>query len=210
MASSIVCISHATGAGGNEVGRLVAERLGFRHVDEELVSDAAESAGVEPSQIADEERRKSWLERMVAELAAGGGRSGTMALEPHPRRTATATSIKLREYVREAIEETADDGKVVIVAHAASHALAGRDDVLRVLVTGTPPARAAHLAESEGLPASEAERAIKEADDARADYLKRFHQVGEELPTQYDLVLNTDRLSIDEAAELIREAASSA
>jgi cytidylate kinase len=208
MARSIVCISHATGAGGNEVGRLVAEQLGFRHVDEELVSDAAEVAGVEPSQIADEERRKSWLERMVAELAAGGGRSGKMALEPHPQRTATAASIKLREYIREAIEETADDGKVVIVAHAASHALAGRNDVLRVLVTGTPAARAAHLAESEKLSAPEAERAIKQADDARADYLKRFHQIGEELPTQYDLVLNTDRLSTDEAAELIREAAS--
>ena len=61
MKTSVVCVSHATGAGGNEVGRLVAERLGFRYVDEDLVSQAALRAGVDASEIADEERRKSWL-----------------------------------------------------------------------------------------------------------------------------------------------------
>jgi cytidylate kinase len=208
VARTVVCISHATGSGGNDVGRLVAERLGFRHVDEEVVSEAALRAGVEPSQIADEERRKSWLDRMTAELAAGGGRSETMALHPTPRVTAAGTSIKLREYVRQAIEETAADGNVVIVAHAASHALAGREDALRVLVTGSPEARAARLAEGDGLGAAEAERVIKDADAARADYLRRFHKVGRESPTQYDVVLNMDRLSTDQAAKLICEAAS--
>ena len=73
MKTSVVCVSHATGAGGNEVGRLVAERLGFRYVDEDLVSQAALRAGVDASEIADEERRKSWLKRVLDDLAAGGG-----------------------------------------------------------------------------------------------------------------------------------------
>ena len=42
----------------------------------------------------------------------------------------------------------------------------------------------------------------------RADYLKRFYEVAEELPTHYDLVFNTDSLSIEQAAELISQAAS--
>lgn len=208
MKRSIVCVSHATGSGGDEVGRLVAERLGFRHVDEELVSEAAERAGVEPSQIEDEERRKSWLERLVEELAAGGGRSETMAFHPSPRMTAAGTSVKLRGYIRQAIEETAQDGSVVIVAHAASHALARREDALRVLVTGSPDVRAGRLAKRDGLDASEAERAIKDADAARADYLKRFHEVGEELATQYDVVVNTDHLTAEQAAQVISEAAT--
>jgi len=37
-----VCISHAEGAGGEEVGRLVADRLGFVYVDEEIVARARE------------------------------------------------------------------------------------------------------------------------------------------------------------------------
>ena len=46
-------------------------------------------------------------------------------------------SAELRELIRSAIEEIADAGQVVIVAHAASHALAARSDVLRVLVTAS-------------------------------------------------------------------------
>jgi hypothetical protein len=39
-------------------------------------------------------------------------------------------------------------------------------------------------------------------------YLRRFYDVKDELPTQYDLVLNTDFLSADQAVQLIAFAAS--
>jgi cytidylate kinase len=209
MKRSVVCISHATGAGGNEVGRLVAERLGFRYVDEELVSQAALRAGVNASEIADEERRKSWLARVLDELAVGGGEAWAVGFGPYGAVGAATTSDELRGYIREAIEETAGHGSAVIVAHAASHALGGRQDALRVLVTASPATRAGRLAEAEGLDESRAGRAIRDADAGRAAYLKRFHGVGQELPTQYDLVLNTDQLSPEQAAALISEAASS-
>jgi hypothetical protein len=208
MKTSVVCVSHATGAAGNEVGRLVAERLGFRYVDEDLVSQAALRAGVDASEIADEERRKSWLGRVLDELAVGGGEAWAMTgLGPYGAVGVATTSDELRAYIREAIEETAGHGKAVIVAHAASHALAGRQETLRVLVTASPATRAGRVAEAEGLDETRAARAIKDADAGRADYLRRFHAVEQELPTQYDLVLNTDQLSPEQAAALISEAA---
>jgi cytidylate kinase len=208
MKTSVVCVSHSTGAGGNEVGRLVAERLGFRYVDEDLVSQAALRAGVDASEIADEERRKSWLGRVLDDLAVGGGEAWAMTgLGPYGAVGVATTSDELRAYIREAIEETAGHGKAVIVAHAASHALAGRQETLRVLVTASPATRAGRVAEAEGLDETRAARAIKDADAGRADYLRRFHAVEQELPTQYDLVLNTDQLSPEQAAALISEAA---
>ncbi|HMH41807.1 MAG TPA: cytidylate kinase-like family protein [Gaiellaceae bacterium] len=208
MKTSVVCVSHATGAGGNEVGRLVAERLGFRYVDEDLVSQAALRAGVDASEIADEERRKSWLGRVLDDLAVGGGEAWAMTgLGPYGAVGVATTSDELRAYIREAIEETAGHGKAVIVAHAASHALAGRQETLRVLVTASPATRAGRVAEAEGLDETRAARTIKDADAGRADYLRRFHGVEQELPTQYDLVLNTDQLSPEQAAALISEAA---
>ena len=208
MNTSVVCVSHATGAGGNEVGRLVAERLGFRYVDEDLVSQAALRAGVDASEIADEERRKSWLARVLDDLAVGGGEAWAMTgLGPYGAVGVATTSDELRAYIREAIEETAGHGKAVIVAHAASHALAGRQETLRVLVTASPATRAGRVAEAEGLDETRAARTIKDADAGRADYLRRFHGVEQELPTQYDLVLNTDQLSPEQAAALISEAA---
>jgi cytidylate kinase len=208
MKTSVVCVSHATGAGGNEVGRLVAERLGFRYVDEDLVSQAALRAGVDASEIADEERRKSWLGRVLDDLAVGGGEAWAMSgFGPYGAVGVATTSDELRAHIREAIEETAGHGKAVIVAHAASHALAGRQETLRVLVTASPTTRAGRVAEAEGLDETRAARAIKDADAGRADYLRRFHAVEQELPTQYDLVLNTDQLSPEQAAALISEAA---
>ena len=35
MAARVVTISHASGAGGDQVGRMVAERLGFRYLAHE-------------------------------------------------------------------------------------------------------------------------------------------------------------------------------
>ena len=58
MTCRVVCISRARGAGGEEVGRLVADRLGFTYVDDDIVAWAAAKGGVGPGEVADEERRK--------------------------------------------------------------------------------------------------------------------------------------------------------
>jgi cytidylate kinase len=205
----VVCISHASGSGGNEVGRLVAERLGFRYVDEELVAHAAAKGGVEAADIADEERRKSWLARVLDDISLGGAEAWAMGGYVPPGVVGTEpTSDELRAFVLEAVEETAARGDVVIVAHAASHAIGAREDALRVLVTASPGTRASRLAEAQSLDEPAAARAVKDADAARADYLKRFHGVGDELPIHYDLVLNTDLLSLEQTAELISSAAA--
>jgi cytidylate kinase len=206
---SVVCISHATGSGGSDVGRLVAERLGFRYVDEDIVAQAAAKGGVDPEALADEERRKSWLARALDEFGRGASGEAWALLGPMPPAPAEgASSEQLRALIREAIEETTAQGSAVIVAHAASHAVGDRRDALRVLVTGSLEKRASRLREAEDLEEGRAARAIKEADAARADYLRRFHDVAEELPTQYDLVVNTDHLSVEQAAELVSTAAS--
>ena len=55
----------------------------------------------------------------------------------------------------------------------------------------------------------EARRSIKESDAARAHYLRRFYGVDAELPTHYDLVVNTDRIAAEAAVALIVSATSS-
>jgi cytidylate kinase len=97
----------------------------------------------------------------------------------------------------------------VIVAHAASVALAGRDDTLRVLVTASPETRVRRYAEQHGTTEDAAGEEISFSDGARADYLKRFYGIERELPTLYDLVVNTDRSTPGDAASLVLHAARS-
>jgi cytidylate kinase len=202
-----VCISHAAGAGGEEVGRLVAERLGFLYVDEEIVARAAARGGVQAAEVASEERRKSLAARVLEAIAQGGDAwaiGGSVPLGAGEE----LSSDDIRVLIRETIEQTAARGNAVIVAHAASHAVRPGPTVLRVLVTASSDTRATRVAGAEGLDQAQAARAVKDSDAGRADYLKRFYDIGEELPTHYDLVFNTDTLSVERAAELISRAAS--
>ncbi|MGN6431635.1 MAG: AAA family ATPase [Gaiellaceae bacterium] len=203
MECRVICISHATGAGGEEVGRLVADQLGFLYVDDEIVARAAAKAGVGHDEVADAERRRSLIVRALDAIAEGGGETwtiGTVGLPPTGRELGRYDLLAL---IREAIEQAAARGNVVIVAHAASHVVARSPDALRVLVTASPDTRATRLAALEEIDPNEARRKIKDADAGRRDYLKSFHGVDQEAPTHYDLVLNTDVLPIEDAARVI-------
>jgi Cytidylate kinase-like family len=208
MERRVVCISHATGAGGEEVGRLVADELGFLYLDNEIVAQAAARAGVGPSDVADAERRRSLITRALDAIAQGGGESWTMGTVGLPPNGGKLGRYDLLALIRETIEQAAARGDVVIVAHAASHVVP-QADALRVLVTASPDRRANRLAELQGIDAGEARRMIKDADAGRRDYLKSFHGIDQEAPTHYDLVLNTDALGIEEAARVVSHAAVS-
>jgi len=112
----------------------------------------------------------------------------------------------LRLLITEAIASFVGRGSVVIVAHAASFAVGGAD-VLRVLVTASPKTRAERLVADRGVDSREAERVLKDEDAGRAAYLKRFYGVDQELPTHFDLVVNTDVLTVADAANVLVAAA---
>jgi hypothetical protein len=210
MGHNVVCISRQEGAQAPEIALAAAELLGFRLIDEDIVARAAVEAGVECEVIADLERGRTTLVRLIEEFGAGGMGAGYLAPIPDTGGGGQPAGDELRGLIRSVIEEFASEGKAVILAHAASLALAGRDDVLRVLITACREERTQRLATTFGIADKQAARAIKQSDAGRADYLKRFYGVGAELPTHYDLVINTDRLTAQHAARVIVAAASPA
>jgi hypothetical protein len=209
MPARVVAISRTEGSNGEAVGLEVAKELGFRYIDEEVIPIAAEKAGVDPMLVADEERRKGLIARFVQDLGMGGMAMAAGGAYWMPDdSTGRTRSDDFRALIRETIAELADSGSAVIVAHAASMALAGRDDVLRVLVTSSSATRVRRVAEEREIGESDAAKQIERSDAARADYLDRFYDVDQELPTHYDLVVNTDTLVPETAAGVIVRAAS--
>jgi cytidylate kinase len=210
VAYRAVSIAPTDGSGGEQVGRMVARELGFQLVDEDIVAQAAREAGVDAEVVADVERRKSVLNRLLDGLAEGGavGASGLSGFAP-PTDALGPGREALRGVITSVIWESAQRGNVVIVAHAASLALATRTDVLRVLISASPQTRARRLAEAQNLGEAEAAKLVARGDANRADYLKRFYGVSTEVPTNYDIALNTDRVPPEDAAALILSAARS-
>lgn len=210
MARRVICISRLLGAGGADVGRIVADNLGYRLVDEEIVQHAAESSGVSVMELADAERRTKVIDRLIQNLAVAGGAAGLMSGGVGMVDLSGGTDPKsLQALIQQSIHETAARGEVVIVSHAASYALGGSNGVLRVLVTASPDTRAGRAAQELSLDDKKAAKAVADSDARRAAYLKRFHSIGDELPTHYDLALNSDSLSIELMSDLVVRAASS-
>jgi CMP/dCMP kinase len=205
VACNVLCVSQTTGSGGDEIGKLVAERLGYLCLDEDIVAQAAAESGLEPRDIADEERRKSLASRFLETFAEGGGDPWTLA-GAHGMEVLRPADI--RALIRETLVQTAARGNVVIVSHAASYALERRPDTLRVFVTASPKTREGRVAAAtESGERTQAARVIRDSDAGRRDYLKRFYSVDSESPTDYDLVVNTDQLSMEQAAEIVLRAA---
>jgi cytidylate kinase len=220
MKTRVICVSRTLGADGEAVARAISQRMGFRYVDDEIVIKAAEKEGVDVEVVKDAERRKSFIDRLLESLAVAPAPE-VMAISPglmHP--AAFATGLELtgtgsairgtehyRQLLRAIVRDTARQGNVVIVAHAAAMALAGEEGVLRVLITASPEVRANRLSAAQHMGLSEATAMVKDSDKARRDYFKQFYDVREELPIHYDVVLNTDVLSIAQVVEAVVSAA---
>lgn len=222
MGARVICISSSDGSGGEEVAVAVAGALGYPVISEEILSRAAAEAGVSLEAVADVERRKTFMSKLVGRLVPHSAAASDPAFAHSVDAQVTASLVgvalpletgprlsneELRGKIRSAIDEYLAYGDVVILAHAASHSLAGRDGVLRVFVTGSPATRSARLQASREISAKDAESMVATGDANRAGYLKRFYGIQEELPSHYDLVVDTDDLTVDAASRRILAAA---
>jgi CMP/dCMP kinase len=205
---AVVCISRQDGARAREVAQLVASELGFRLIDEDILTRVAVEAGVEQEVVVDVERRKSRVVRLLEGLGSSGMAAAGYVPAPNIVGDDQPASEQLRGLIQSVIEEIATAGSAVIVAHAASLALGQRENVLRVFVTASPQVRVKRLAAGLAISEKEAARTVKQSDAGRADYLQRFYGIRAELPTHYDLVINTDKLPPEVAAGLIVQAAA--
>lgn len=210
MTRIVVCISASDGAAGEDIVPLVADRLGFQIVDEQVIARAAAEAGVAAHVAAEVEQRRSLKARLLDPLALAGlgaGVSGLSGLPAIDLDDMAPSADRLQGLIRGAIEDIAREGDMVIVAHAASFALGARPSALRVFLTASLETRRRRVASAHSVNDADAERLVARGDRNRADYLKRFYRVTEQ-PIHYDLVINTDTLTADEAVELIQRAAT--
>jgi cytidylate kinase len=198
MECRVVAISRALGAGGEQIAAAVAERLGFRYVDDEIIARAAEEAGFDPEAVAASEKTESFIMRSLSQMAIAD--PSAWAVDSS---ILASTSGTFQRFIEQAIRKTAEGGNVVIVAHGASIPLAGMPGLLRVLITGSVEKRVERAIEGAGLSEKDARKTIEHSDNQRKQFLDRFYKVKQESPAHYDLIINTDVLDSDHATRLI-------
>jgi cytidylate kinase len=191
---TVVTVARTLGAGGEDLGSAIADELGFRYVDSEIIDRAAALAGATPEEIASAEARKGLLGRLLEHLPGSRGDSPASGHEGKHG---------YEELIREVIAETAAMEYVVIVAHGAGIALAGKPNVLRVMVTASRDTRVERIGPEQGISWEGGEEIVDQSDSERLAFFHRFYGLENEMATNYDLVINTDALTIHEATEAV-------
>ena len=199
----IVTISRQYGAGGSSVAALVAADLGAEVVDKRLIEEVASRLSMKTSDVeAEAERPRGLLDRLVrsfSTLEPGLGIGWTPPY-PDPLFDARKEILHLTEQV---IREVAESGNVVIVGRGAGFVLRDHPGVFRAFLRAPEDVRTHRLMERLGLPEPETRRKMHETDSNRAAYIRQLYGRDWCDPDEYDLVINTGRVSYAAAAEMI-------
>ena len=204
---AVITISRQYGSGGSDVARLVAARLGWTLIDNEFVDQVAARAGLTTEEVERaEERVPGVIERLARALAGSAPEMFAAAADP-----AAATLPPEDQILRQTqavIAEAVSHGNVVMVGRGAQAYLGERASALHVYIVAPREQRLAAVMKRLGLSQKDAEKALDDTDSGRLRYVREHYGRQWDDPTNYDLVVNTGRFRIEEAAGLVVEAAA--
>jgi len=199
----VLTVSRLYGSGGSEVAAIVAETLGWALLDNAVVDAVAARMGLSVAEVqAREERVPSLVERLTAAMAMGSQEwVSPMAAAKRP------TDEQLIEVTRHVVEEAIASGPLVVVGRGTQEMLAAREDTLHVFCYAPRKALIARTMQRESVSAEEATRLVDETNKQRDQWVRLHWERDRRAHDNYDLSVNTERLGIQGAADLIVDAA---
>jgi cytidylate kinase len=197
---AIVTVSRQYGSGGSEVAERVARALGWKLYDNAVVEEVAQRLRMTPAEVASrEERVPSLVERMASAMALGAPEMmpvvGDLVAQPSEERMVMVT--------QRVIEDAVRAGPAVLVGRGAQCMLAARTDALHVYCYAPVEELVRYAVEVLDVPFHEAGRKVAEMNHQREEWVKRHFRRDWRDLSNYDLCVNTARLGLDGAAELV-------
>jgi len=201
MTYDLITIAREYGAGGSELGRALAERLGWAVLDRDLPRRVAERLRLEPEVVeAMDEHPPSLLARFTS----------AMLVCPPESPLFVDTSVVLSPdvvaaAVRAEILAAAANPTAIVVGHGAMCILRDRPQTLHVRLVAPIADRVRRIRGRETLDPRTAPAQLRKIDDDRNAYIRRYHETDWRDPLLYDLIVNTGRVAIPELTEAIAE-----
>lgn len=210
---AVITISREMGSGGTALGRVLARRLGYALVDKELILRVARRARVSEQAVArydqeDFHKGESLLEGLfagnpISYAALTMGASFPAEVGAAAALVAPFNQQRYLAVTQQLIKALARKGNVILMGRGGQVVLKDHKGALHLRVVAPLEQRVKRVRRWLKLSEAEALKAITRRDQACARYLKHFYHRGWNDPQLYDLILNTARLSLLEAAETI-------
>lgn len=177
---AIITISREMGSGGIPIAHKVAEKLGYRLIDGETITEAAEAYGLSPEAVEQADEKP-----------------------PHFVDTLDSKQFLDLHLIELIILEAALKGNVVIYGRGGQDLLQDISSVLRTRIIAPFEDRVERWSEREWLDPDRARYLVRKSDQQRAGFIKYYFDRDWEDCVHYDLVINTQRLSEDMAVQVI-------
>ena len=196
MKNFTVTIARGFGSGGRTIGKMLAERLGIKFYDREIMELASEESGIHIDlfEKADEVGKVAFFKRYNRTF-------GKKLISP--KSDDFTSTDNLFNYQAKIIHELANSESSVIVGRCADHILAEHENVLRIFIYSSKGFCIDKVTELYGLSRKEAERKIDRIDRARSTYYRYYTGNEWDNARNYDLCLNTEELGFERCVEII-------
>ena len=198
MEKFVITIGREYGSGGRGIAHRLADALGIRYYDKELIRMASEDSGISEAlfNLTDEKLEDKFLRKH-------GIAKGTLVSQPQPDRL---TKEELFQFQSEIIRRLADmDESCIIIGRCGQYILRDRTDLVRIFIHADKDYCIEKLMGRYGISREEAARLREKTDAGRSAY--HNHYTGTEWldVRNYDLALDTSRLSQDECIRIVSE-----
>lgn len=188
MEKRIITISREFGSGGRTIGKLVAEHLGIRCYDAELIQKLASESGFDENYI-----------KEAGEYTPGGFLASAFT----NRSFGPTNEDLLWKLQYRIIRELAEKEPCVIVGRCADFILQDRTDCLKVFVHADMKFRADRIVRVYGEREKSPEARLKEKDKRRAAYYRFYTDMNWGNAANYHIALDSGIIGIEKSAEII-------
>ena len=194
----VITIGRQYGRGGREIGRLVADALGIKYYDKELLTEAAKASGVKPEIFeAADERSPSFFSNIWSFNL--GFNSGSYLIGNSP-----VSDEKIYAAQSNVMKNLARQSSCVIVGRSADYVLREHPALISVFIHSSIEQRIIRIMNRTNIDSAEKAREIAaKKDKLRASYYNFYTDKTWGAASSYDLSIDSSKLSNDAISRLI-------
>ena len=202
----VITINRELGSGGRTVGRKLAEKLNVAFYDKALINELKKKFQLDTDQIEKLKSGKSdwWREFINSAMYMGQGMN---EMWYYQRMTGQdghlVTSSDMFKMDKEILTKVAEEESCIIAGRNGFSVFANHPNHLSILIQAPLEHRIQRIMSKQELSREEAEKVIKKVDEMRENYVKKYAGTSRYDTRNYDLVINMEGKTEDEAVELI-------
>lgn len=195
----VITIGRQCGSQGKLIGQKLAEVMGVKCYDKELLTEAAKNSGLceELFETHDEKPTSSFLYSLVMDSYSLGYTTSAYMDMPINHK------IFLAQF--DTIKKLADEGSCIIVGRCGDYALMDYPNAVSVFITSNEADKIAHLAELYKTTEAKAKDIMIKTDKKRSSYYNYYASKKWGDSRSYDLCINSSSVGVDGAIQIIQE-----